>query len=605
MDKNRINIDELLRQRLGNAEEPMRSGAWLNMRELLDKEMPERTAPPVAAGTNWRRMFAYSAGVVILLVALSVGGYEMLDSFNSGTGIAENTNSTPRKPSATSGLAGSAINALPETKQTEEDITTQEPVAAEQSVATSTVSNTNNTTHNNNYNTNTTVNSDKVNNLPTVANNTTANKVASTNTTAPAVAAANTQEPATKQATSSSQVIDNITNTANKPAPANATGNSNNNNNVAAKNSKQQAAPEMMSTGNAQTTDVNISNEVAKKNFKEEEIPYRKIERKERMEDGVAKMDTIYNGEDVLTVRKPIDNTPATPAKNNSDELASGSNINPAAAANTGQKEVKEEEVVLKKLGDNRVSRKKMKNYNPNRFEEMVKNAKYRFGSIKLYPGIVGGANAAFNGNYGGHLGLALNTSVGERWSILTEVKFAYRTNGSGENLQDDYIDNVRTSTVNGQTLTRYDSVEHYYNFTNYAAIEAPVLFNYTHKRFSYLAGVNFKYNFGISSLQEVEITHASESPSISTNNGPFEGDKKILVSDFSSNFNIGPMIGFGYNATPAVRLDMRATVPVWTNASTYGEKEIARQVFARPQVQFNISYRFNRNKFKPYKRNQ
>jgi len=74
MDKNMINIDELVRDRLSGAEEKERTGAWLQMRELLDKKMPVET-PPVAFG--WKRITGYIAGV-ILLAALSIGSYETL-----------------------------------------------------------------------------------------------------------------------------------------------------------------------------------------------------------------------------------------------------------------------------------------------------------------------------------------------------------------------------------------------------------------------------------------------------------------------------------------------------------------------------------------------
>ncbi|MEI8278792.1 MAG: outer membrane beta-barrel protein [Bacteroidota bacterium] len=77
MDKHFIHIDDLVRQRMTGAEEEERPGAWLRMRELLDKNMPEDSIPPV--GFNWRRMFSYMA-VCILAASFSVGGYEMYQS---------------------------------------------------------------------------------------------------------------------------------------------------------------------------------------------------------------------------------------------------------------------------------------------------------------------------------------------------------------------------------------------------------------------------------------------------------------------------------------------------------------------------------------------
>ena len=46
MDKNFVEIDNLVKQRLGGGEEHERPGSWQNMRELLDKEMPQ--AQPVS-----------------------------------------------------------------------------------------------------------------------------------------------------------------------------------------------------------------------------------------------------------------------------------------------------------------------------------------------------------------------------------------------------------------------------------------------------------------------------------------------------------------------------------------------------------------------------
>jgi hypothetical protein len=72
MDKNFISIDDLVRQRLGGGEERERSGSWANMRELLDKEMPQEK--PV--GMYWRRMLSATA-ILLLIAGITVGGYEL------------------------------------------------------------------------------------------------------------------------------------------------------------------------------------------------------------------------------------------------------------------------------------------------------------------------------------------------------------------------------------------------------------------------------------------------------------------------------------------------------------------------------------------------
>lgn len=71
MDKNLVNIDDLVRQRLGGGEEQERAGSWGRMSELLDKEMPQR---PV--GMYWRRTLS-AVGVILLITAISFGGYQL------------------------------------------------------------------------------------------------------------------------------------------------------------------------------------------------------------------------------------------------------------------------------------------------------------------------------------------------------------------------------------------------------------------------------------------------------------------------------------------------------------------------------------------------
>ena len=86
MDNRFVNIDDLVRQRLGGGEEQERSGAWMRMQELLEKE--ERRKP--FGMLYWKRAMSY-VGVLLLLAAVSVGGYKMTTSL---TGVAGSGNGT-------------------------------------------------------------------------------------------------------------------------------------------------------------------------------------------------------------------------------------------------------------------------------------------------------------------------------------------------------------------------------------------------------------------------------------------------------------------------------------------------------------------------------
>ena len=70
MDKNMIHIDDLVKLRLSGGEEQEMSGSWLRMRELLDKEMPEKKR--VAGYYNWRRMYGVMTGLALLSVLTAI-----------------------------------------------------------------------------------------------------------------------------------------------------------------------------------------------------------------------------------------------------------------------------------------------------------------------------------------------------------------------------------------------------------------------------------------------------------------------------------------------------------------------------------------------------
>jgi len=108
MDKNFINIDDLVRQRLGGGEESERAGAWLQMRDLLDKEMPQKKAGFI----YWRRMFSAIA-VLALISTMSVGGYMYATSIkgnNSNNNATTDNNDLITNASSNTNNASSNTN---------------------------------------------------------------------------------------------------------------------------------------------------------------------------------------------------------------------------------------------------------------------------------------------------------------------------------------------------------------------------------------------------------------------------------------------------------------------------------------------------------------
>lgn len=630
-----ISIDDLLKQRLGNAEEKERDGAWLRMQELLDQQMPQNKVAPV----QWRRMLGLVAGAA-LLATVSLGGYEVVQSFRNGGTPAAKDGQETAMVIAKGGVASSAIDALPEVQKAGND-NQQAPESASDGAGTAnTVNETTHTStaqqtseHNVAKSEDQKVTQDKA---PVVAqqhnisnNSATQNKPQQNNNNSnkndhkvvPAASVGNVvnNTKAASQAINANSADANI---ATKPAvvsadkaegntpvnqPANTT-TVNKNNSVqggiatAAVNRKKEEPVRYAQTGGQETM------EVSKPEFVKEKVVVDQIVRQEKYtKEGKLKMDTIYNGKTEMEVLRPAEKNEQL-ALNNDGTTAKPSNaeVLPNAAAQNKKEQTVNEESNLVPLSEKKVASRKMKNYNPARFEEMVENAKFRLSRVKFYPGLVVGGNLPLSksGVVGAQAGLAMNMTVSERWSVLTELKGIYRFNTSGKtNLQDDYITNVKSVYQNGQQYYYYDSMEHNYNFTNYMSVEMPVAVNYNVNRLNFFGGANLVYNFRINNVEEIDRPYLVAEKNVSTNPGVLErqGDKKILLSDFTPSFNIGYVVGFGYQVTPASKLDLRLTQPIWNNANTFGEKQISKQFYNMPKLQFNYTFRFSSNK--PYKR--
>lgn len=93
MNKDMINIDDFVREKLGGQPEREDPAAWLRMKALLDKEMPERAVPFYF---RWGKPMAF-LGAAILLSGLCVGGFEITKAIrakNDGTTLVNKVKNT-------------------------------------------------------------------------------------------------------------------------------------------------------------------------------------------------------------------------------------------------------------------------------------------------------------------------------------------------------------------------------------------------------------------------------------------------------------------------------------------------------------------------------
>ena len=604
MDNNMINIDDLLKQRLGDAEERERAGAWTNMRDLLDQQMPVNAG----ASTNWRRMFFYVAGVA-LLAAISVGGYQMVESFSAdGTGTRQLADNGSNNTSYT-GVVNTAMSTLPDTRKemvVEEPTQSIAPVKAADVVASTTSTKASRTvakttqqstaaepqrTLASSGNSNNT----KANTVPLTAppseainNSETNTDVAQAKTTQPA----QVEEPtvATQKVTQQEEPVTSAP-TATEPIS--------NDESTTPVRAQEEALAKIDAT-EAQEVE---NTEVNEPQFDEERRQYKKVVLKQSInENGELEEDTIFNGTDEYIVKRERKSEPS--AVENIDDVNSGASMMPSSVA-PNNNATQNLNSASNNNGNVKAKKDRGSKYtNPRRFEEMVKNAKLSMGKVKFYPGIVAGANTAFSGaNISGfQLGLAGKLTINERWSILTEAKYNQRFNGN-ERLQNDYITNVQTVAIGGQPLIKYDSVEHYYNFNTLGSIEMPISLSYNYKRAYVFGGVNLTYNFRINNIQEVETPHGKEANATSTNVNIASTGKTVLLSDFKPTFGLGYVAGAGFEFSNRVKVDLRLTQPLFMNTNTPGQKILADKVYKIPSLQGNLTFRIGGNKFKPYKK--
>jgi hypothetical protein len=655
MDKNMINIDDLFKQRMTGAEERERPGAWLQMRELLDKEMP--VAAPGAA-TNWRRMFGYAAGLV-LLASATIGGYQAYTSYrnepskdivavnynnweaadngaNSTVGATGKTQNEPTQPKAGATSTIASNESGDNTAATKAGLTgnnskTAQTVTTERSELVNASGKTSGSVTNRN---NTVATAKTPGNKPTEktsTNVTNSNKpeppagksIASNN-------ASGNQKESTIADKAKGTVVDGISlknnkvdkntatvavnnaksapvknttpaannSAANKPVPAAPERNFAAGNNVAGTGASKGSAPNKPS-GNNDAAGNKAGQpakpvEIAKNDNTANKTMIDKIETKETYDrkSGTWKQDTIDQGK----VEWNNNEEPMLALKGGEVKSSNQAEILPSANIEANGKASNETEQLLP-LSNFRTGAKNTNYTTSNFLEEMVKNTKMQLGGVKFYPGVLLGVNTALSGKNsmsGFQLGVTGALSLNDKWAIVSELKYMHRFKGQGESNRNDYFENIQPS---GSGYVS-DSMKHYFTYPSVSTFELPIMLRYSIQRFNVLVGGNMAYNLGFSPNEVTEkytVTSATmpERPS----NGAI-----IRPEDFRSRFGVGYQIGAGYQFSPAIGLDARISQSIWNSGSGAGVERVSREVYQTPTLLINFNYRFSNNKYKPYR---
>lgn len=623
--KDFIHIDDVFKD-LRNGEEPEPSGAWLRMKDLLDKEMPAGT--PVSAGKSFRR---YIIPLVALLLAGGGFTYYKLNQ--------DSKNNAPLNSSA-SVVAGKTVG-----NDKHASITSGNNNTVTGNVSPDVAKN----NHNNNVGSHT-----SPNNIPANINNNSNHTIASSATTnhtavdKKGTGISNKHNPtaATKKQGNSS-VASNITktdiqktlpsgNTASykimeeqrvieeiRPKPTQGTVSANSNQPAVASNASPassvsgsnatQRENTFSSNNNLKKVAATLNNEkivqTADGNFyKEERDTFKRIDIVSRVVASKANnrnnVKTILDTVAITRVERvnyvPLDALEMVALRK---LLVADTRRTLVPVANLKERIVSNEMVSLVPLANYKVASRRV---DPSKFNQLVQNtsqgiANYFDGSRNFYAALVLGGNTSFGnpGAFGLQLGIAGLYQLSERLTLAAELKYVnhYFSNYSLDD-QSITFENVNSQQISGIEWLfsgTQKTTTSSYKINNFGALEMPITLNYNLGRVSVFGGLNMAYAFPVKWTKENTLNTVPVEQTRTQNENPFKNSAFTIdeQNDFSSRFGLGYVWGLNYDFSRKVSLDARLTQILWDNNK--GNTDAIKRLFHVPTLQVSFGYYFGR----------
>ncbi len=651
MDKNKIHIDDLVRNRLSGAEEQEPAGAWSSMRELLDKEMPVETA-----AFNWRRMLGY-ATALLMVCSATVGGYNyyrhtiaeqrqhnIIANTITGSSAGDQTKNTTNVAS----LAMAASNSNTQNDFNTAGSTIVDKPAAGNSHSAKTVSaHTNNTSHTSaSHHSNNTVATGHKNSASGAAINSvnhTTDNVASAdqNSSTAAIVASSGSVLAKPAAVEAGHEFDKNKEHP-KAAPVSAPSR------IAAPSSSAVPASARVNAhplaannapGNINPAGNGPASVLSKDTIRQIEIAYRRVT-SPADKSLIYTADTLAVTNLIVDKQKPVNPVPSQPQEaqhhkavaapsapapakptaiakvmSQPTTAAPASPVPQAAAASSVEAIAASDNIKLVSLSQFKIASRFSRLWNAERFQLMVQSVKADLSRAQFYAGLTGGLNASLftsstlAGFQAGITGLLV---FSDQWSIAGELKFYQRFN-TGSSIKDNYVKQDEWvpgtySVVNGvsyrQWNWRQDTVAHSYNFTTVQTIELPLMLRYNARRFFAEAGLNMMYAFAINA-EEIDKPYGNatsvsrQMPATFTPESVSGNKPAINTGDFGSRFGLGYALGVGYQINPAFQANIRMMQSVWDNATSVGAQKVSRSLYQTPSIQISVGYRFKQGKAK------
>lgn len=631
--KDFIHIDEVFRD-LRNGEEKEPSGAWLRMKDLLDKEMP--AGGPVSAGKSFRRY------IIPLVALLLVGGgfayYKVnQDSKTMDVLLASSGKMAPTHKPGQDQTSHLASGNVPDTK---EKTTLQPTTGAKNNAYTNRrkdlQKNIQGAGHNGKNKTVHAVaaagsHNTRILHAPVEKGHATPGKPDLGGKSSSALAAkATLRNPAAMQnqlpvvpsrVIEEQRVIEQIkprpvavSNENGQLPPATATGN---NTATAAKlkNRTEHTDPVFNNGPNTKQIAATLNNkkivQASDGNmYKEERDTFKRIDLVSRTfasnTNGNRKYKTVLDTVAVTRIEK-VSYVPLTVLeivalrKVKVAQNRNGEALVPMASLR--ERIESRETVNLVPLAKYKVASRRV---DPGKFNQLVQNttqgiSNYFDGSRNFYMAVMAGGNASFGnpGAFGLQLGIAGLYQLSERLTFAAELKYAnhYFSNYSLEDKSVTF-ENVSSQQLSGLEWLfsgMQKTTTSSYRINSYEALEMPVTLNYNLGRVSIFGGLNMAYAFPVKWRKENTINTADVKQTRDQNENPFLNTGFTIdeQKDFSSRFGIGYVWGLNYDLSRKVSLDARMTQILWDNNK--GNTDAIRKLFHVPTLQVSFGYYFGR----------
>ncbi|RYZ45549.1 MAG: hypothetical protein EOP49_25035, partial [Sphingobacteriales bacterium] len=588
-----IHIDDLIRQKLGGSEEREPSGAWLQMRDLLDQKMPVTAA---RGAYNWKRMLGLVSGLAFI-ATLTVGGYFVVSStgFRNNTGL---ENATTGRNGKGFGKGQHTSNGIARNGENRTVLTNDARESVQSGIRTGTAKGGSSLTTDISVEKSGSNTSDiSANRLPAKNNTPASGNIGSTNephnTGLVPGSRALKKTPAdhTNKLASKGIAKGSLTDLIlagndsqeriDQGMTALSTGTISGNARMK-ENLKTAGNTNIANSGNRETkretTPSFVKNEDKKDTFRQMRIVQRYVinplNRTRK-----TYLDTISYGKVALSRRgNAISSLTDAGAFAGVTALAS-----PAAAAADQALAKAGLAADMVPLASYKIKSRKTNAWDAQRFNEVMREVKFNLSQMKFYPGVMFGYNNYMLDNaalHGFHIGVTGQLTFDEQWSMMSELKYFHRANSS-YSLQDNYTKILSPSL--------HSKVEHFFKLSSLQSIEMPLAIRYTASRLNLFGGANLAYTFRINP-EEINHEFAPEQ----THAGILVNAPTITAMDFGNRFSIGGLLGLSYSMTPALQMDLRATKSFWDNAKGNGAEKVSRQLFRAPSVQLSIGYRFS-----------